>query len=196
MTADPAPPFAAAVLAGGQSRRMGRDKALLSLNGRRLLDRQIDTLRALGPAELLLSGRPEVDYAVPGVRLVYDETPNQGPLAGIIAVLSATTAPSVVVLAVDMPAMTPDFLGRLLAAARPAAGAIARTAGHWEPLAAVYPRNLLLRTRRYWTDGGRALHPLIAAAVAAGELQAVETTASEVPLFANLNAPADLPTPP
>ncbi len=107
--------FAAVLLAGGQSRRMGRDKALLLVDGGRVLwERQLDVLRSLGPAELFISGpaRPGFPY---DVRLLEDERPGLGPLSGIVAALEAMTTPLLVVLAVDLPAMRADFLRGLLA---------------------------------------------------------------------------------
>ena len=78
--------MSAAVLAGGKSSRMGRDKAALPFGGGTLLTYQARKLRALGVKELLLSGAAE---AVPGARLVPDLLPGRGPLGGLHACLSA-----------------------------------------------------------------------------------------------------------
>jgi len=184
--------FAAAVLAGGRAIRMGADKAFLPWRGQRLLDRQLSVLRALGPAELLVSGRPGVDYNVAGVHLVLDHVADQGPLGGLAAVLEATTASHVVLLAVDLPAMTPGFLRRMLAHRRPGVGAVARTASGWEPLAAVYPREILPLVRERLARHELALHFLLSAAVAGGWLLPVEATADDLRLLTNLNTPADI----
>ena len=79
--------FAAVLLAGGRSRRMGRDKALLPLpDGRRLWQRQLAVLESLHPAELFISGsaREGVPSLIP---CLDDETPGLGPLGGIVAAL-------------------------------------------------------------------------------------------------------------
>jgi molybdopterin-guanine dinucleotide biosynthesis protein A len=172
---------------------MGRDKAFLPFPPRRLIDHQVATLRALGPAELLISGRPETDYAVAEARVVFDDVPDEGPLGGVIAVLAAATTPLVLVLAVDMPAMTPAFLGRLLGGASPGVGVVPRCQGRWEPLAAVYPRGLLPRARCYRQEGCRALQPLLQAAAEAGAILPLEVPAADAGILANLNSPTDLP---
>jgi molybdopterin-guanine dinucleotide biosynthesis protein A len=143
-------PFAAVVLAGGRSTRMGTDKAFLEWQGRRLLDRQLDLLRSLEPVQLFVAGRAGVDYTATGARVVCDAIPDLGPLGGLAAALEAATAPFLLVLAVDLPAMTPDFLRGLLVRCRSGVGAVAHTAAGWEPLAAVYPREILPLVRRSW----------------------------------------------
>ncbi|HRW90194.1 MAG TPA: NTP transferase domain-containing protein, partial [Flavobacteriales bacterium] len=69
------------VLAGGQSRRMGRDKALIEVEGRTLLDRAMDKLEPLVD-ELLVVGDPE-KHGHLGPFVIGDDTPGQGPLGGL-----------------------------------------------------------------------------------------------------------------
>lgn len=107
---------AAIVLAGGRSARFGRDKLSEPLAGRPLLDHAIDAARRI-TAEVLVVVAPGSRPAVPdGVRVVHDERPFEGPLAGVAAGLAATAADIVVVLAGDMPAIVPSVLERLVAA--------------------------------------------------------------------------------
>lgn len=184
-------PFTAAVLAGGRATRMGADKALLEWRGRRLLDRQLDLLRGLEPAELLVSGRDGVDYAAAGVRVVIDAVADQGPMGGLAALLEAAIASRLLVLAVDLPAMSPTLLRRLLACCREGAGAVARTPAGWEPLVAVYPREILPLVRARLERRELAMHRMVEAAAAAGLVAAVEVTADELPGLANVNTPGD-----
>ena len=87
-------PFAAVLVAGGRSRRMGRDKALLRLrDGRLLWERQLKILQSLGPGELFVSG-PARDGFPADVVLLADERPDYGPLSGIVAALEAMEAPA------------------------------------------------------------------------------------------------------
>jgi molybdopterin-guanine dinucleotide biosynthesis protein A len=135
------PPFSAVVLAGGRSTRMGRDKALLPLpDGRTLLARQLDVLRTAGAAEVLVSARPEQHLPLEGARLIPDCEPDRGPLGGIASALAAATHDHLLVLAIDLPRMSAEFLAGLVAAAPAGRGLVPLLGGEPEPLAALYPR--------------------------------------------------------
>jgi molybdopterin-guanine dinucleotide biosynthesis protein A len=185
-------PVAAAVIAGGRSSRMGRNKAFLVHDGRRLLDRQLATLREVRPMELLVSGQRGTDYDVPGVRIVLDTGPDQGPLGGIAALLAASKIPHLLVLAVDMPHMTTEFLAMLVRQIGPFRGVVPRAASGWEPLAAIYPRAILPRVQAHLACGELSICRLVEAGIAAGELAPHEIGASQVRLFANWNRPEDV----
>jgi molybdopterin-guanine dinucleotide biosynthesis protein A len=96
------------VLAGGQSMRMGRDKALLDWQGRPLIERQLDTLRASGVDALRVSGdRP--DY-----RGIADTQPGLGPLGGLAGIAETIAEDAdVLVIPVDMPLLGAALLYRL-----------------------------------------------------------------------------------
>jgi len=103
------------VLAGGQSSRMGRDKALLPYRDTVLVDwiaRQVET--AAGSATLV--GPPE-RYRSLGHPVLADLRPGCGPLAGIETALSATPAEFNLIVACDLPNLTAELLAGLLAAA-------------------------------------------------------------------------------
>lgn len=84
--------FSAAVLAGGYSSRMGRDKAALSFGGTTMLDQQVRKLRSVGIEDIMISGS---ELAVSGTRYVPDVFPHRGPLSGIHACLQAARGKSV-----------------------------------------------------------------------------------------------------
>src|SRR5579875_2032426 len=104
------------VLAGGRSRRMGRDKAVLRLDGAAtLLERSIATLRAAGLEEIAVvvatpeRGR-ELRSAIPAlekIRMIADEIPDRGPLGGplggLYSALRAYPGRDVLLVACDMP---------------------------------------------------------------------------------------------
>lgn len=96
------------VLAGGRSRRMGRDKALLDWQGRSMLERQIALLHQAGVDAVKVSGeRPE--HAG-----VADMIPRAGPLAGLAAVAATVIGDAdVLVIPVDMPLLQAALLRRL-----------------------------------------------------------------------------------
>ena len=88
----------ALILAGGKSRRMGRDKARLELAGRPLLARQIELARELRADKIFISGRAGADYAAFGCEVLFDFYPEAGPLAGVERGLATATAPFLLVL--------------------------------------------------------------------------------------------------
>lgn len=139
---------AAAILAGGRARRLhGLDKSALDIGGRSILSRQYEVLRALTP-ELLIIGDPaRVQPPGPGVRIVSDRIPDAGPLGGLYTALLETTAPSLVLVACDMPFLALPFLHHLVARMREADAdvAVPRTADGYHPLCAAYARTLLPR---------------------------------------------------
>jgi molybdopterin-guanine dinucleotide biosynthesis protein A len=181
------------LLAGGQSTRMGRDKALLPMPGtdRLLWQRQLGVLEELKPSEVLWSGaaRP----ALPAhVRVVPDKIANAGPLAGIAASLEVMQGDLLVVLAIDLPRMTAAFLERLLARCSQHRGVVARNDEFFEPLAAVYSRGLRELAADHLKQKRHALQDFIQEAIRVDLMESVSLDESERTLFKNLNSPADL----
>jgi molybdopterin-guanine dinucleotide biosynthesis protein A len=84
--------FAAVLLAGGRSTRMGVDKATLVFRGQPLWRHQLDTLRASGAAAVAISGPRDRAYAETAP-VIEDDQPGLGPLAGLVAGLRWCTAP-------------------------------------------------------------------------------------------------------
>ncbi len=193
VAADCLPSFSAVLLAGGKSSRMGRDKAFLEIDGVPLWRRQIETLRALSPAEVFISGPAREEWR--GFAVVADEIPEAGPLAGIAASLRRCAASHLAVLAVDLPRMTPDFLRSLLALCAPMGGVVAMADSFYEPLAAVYPEAFLPLADAYLARGELSLQRVVASAVATGMLRERPLTPDEQSLFLNVNTPGDLPGP-
>jgi len=106
------------ILAGGQSSRMGADKATLVLGGRTLLDRARHLLSACGVRSILVSGRPDEPDGVP------DSEPGAGPAHGArdaLAALNARGLTRAIIIPVDMPRLTPAHLQPLLSASGSAA---------------------------------------------------------------------------
>jgi molybdopterin-guanine dinucleotide biosynthesis protein A len=101
------------VQAGGQSRRMGRDKGLVPFAGQPLIKRVVERLASLGDEILVTTNRPQ-DYRFLGLPLIGDLLPGQGALGGLYTALSAASQPLVAVVACDMPFASQA----LLAAAR------------------------------------------------------------------------------
>ena len=204
---------AAVLLAGGKSSRMGRDKAALPVNGEPLWQRQLAILRATQPAELFISGKSDGPYADCGVEILADEIPGCGPLGGIATALRRCKSERLLVLAVDMPAMTAEFLRALLGESqRTAMGVVPSVAAdgrrradpdrsarllpsavtYIEPLAAIYPRAALAIADECLRAGEFKLETFIRK-LEAGRLVSVRTVAAEdIFLFANWNVPTDV----
>ena len=116
MTAAQLPPVSAIVLAGGRSARFGRDKLAAPVDGRPLLHHAAEAVAAVA-TDVIVVAPPDVDLAVPeGVRLVHDEAPFEGPLAGCLTGLIAAREPLVVVAGGDMPSLEPAVLALLIRA--------------------------------------------------------------------------------
>jgi molybdopterin-guanine dinucleotide biosynthesis protein A len=129
------------ILAGGRSSRMGSDKALLSFAGQTLLERALQTAAAV--AERIAIVGPKDRYAVFG-DVIEDLYTGCGPLGGIHAALAASNTDLNLMLSVDMPLMTADFLRWLAQQANTADEMIVLpdALGGPQPLCAVYRREV------------------------------------------------------
>lgn len=160
------PPVLGAVLAGGESRRLGRDKAGERVAGERMVDRAVAALRAHCADVVVVSSRvqtPSGDWPrVPDLRV------GCGPLAGIEAALdraSSSGASAAFVLACDLPLVDGSVVASVLAARAGArAAAVAREGDpDFEPLCAVYSVDCLPVVTRLLDEGVRAAGALFRA---------------------------------
>src|SRR5215831_5564411 len=133
--------FAAVLMAGGQSRRMGTDKALLTVTWRAqempLWKRQLEVLGELKPNQLMLSGPQRAGSPVIAVS---DRWTRAGPLAGIATCLDLCLHEFLLVLAVDLPHVESACLTQLLLRSGNGCGVVPARLGRYEPLIAVYPK--------------------------------------------------------
>jgi molybdenum cofactor guanylyltransferase len=175
----------AVVLAGGQSRRMGVDKALLPLGGEGLLQRVVHQVEPLFD-QVLISARSADDYAFLGHPVVPDARPGLGPMGGLVSALERARHDLVLVLPCDLAEVPLDLVSRLLRQARGANAVVPRSAdGHYEPLVAVYRRSLLPILRAALERGERRLIDLFPDL----GVNALPLAPGEV--VRNLNTPAD-----
>ncbi|MET0263059.1 MAG: molybdenum cofactor guanylyltransferase [Rariglobus sp.] len=182
-------PFSGAILAGGRSSRMGRDKAFIEIDGVTLVARQAAGLRAAGAQELLISGRPEIDYAVADARVVTDTIKDGGPLAGLSALLKAARTSWVLVLAVDLPHISAEALNLLLSTGGGRLGAVPKTAHGYEPLIALYPTSFVSLLDEALARNQLSLQPLLERAEAKKILQPIPHSMFAQSTFANWNTP-------
>ena len=174
---------------------MGVDKALLKAPGGRwppllLWQRQLETLQALGPAEILISG-PRRPGFPSDVRCVADRVPSCGPLGGIATCLAEVTTPRLLVLAIDLPLMETDFLARVLRACGLEKGAVPRGPAHYEPLAAVYHRAAAGIANAALDAGRLRLQGFVDELVRAALVEPYPLSAGDLRLFKNWNTIQD-----
>lgn len=183
--------FSAVLLAGGKSSRMGCDKSALVVDGGPLWRRQLAVLSAAGAAEVFISGNADGPYAGTGVEIVEDARNASGPLGGIASALRRCGEEWLLVLAVDMPAMTADFLCRLTDAARKGAGVVPMT-DRIQPLAALYPCAALEIAETLLREGRRKMECFVDELEARSLVRRLDVPPSEWPLFTNWNTPGDV----
>jgi molybdenum cofactor guanylyltransferase len=185
--------FSAVILAGGKSRRMGRDKAWVELDGRPLITVAIEKIQRLGVEEIFISGRTDVDYSALNCPVLQDHQPECGPLEGIGRGLEACQAPLLLVLAVDMAAMRVEMLQQLMAQCDPMTGVVPELPAGLEPLAAIYPKRSHTLVQAAITDSRFSARDF--ATVCQREklvrFWPIPTSAAEK--FSNWNHPGDLP---
>ena len=188
-----APDVAAFILAGGKSTRMGADKAFVQLEGRTLLARVIDAARSITPNVGIVGDPAKFASFAP---VVEDIFPGCGPLAGIHAALTNTTADLTIILAVDLPFVSPPLLRFLIDRAEqsPASGAIIpRVDQRWQPLCAVYRRQFATVAETALRAGHYKIDPLFSASTThAIEERELQDAGFSPCLFLNMNTPQDL----
>ncbi|NBC16337.1 MAG: NTP transferase domain-containing protein, partial [Bacteroidetes bacterium] len=148
------------ILAGGQSTRFGMDKARFVIDGAPMIRHVYDVVYPFCSEVLVSVAEAGAAYPLPGsVRYVTDQRENAGPLAGLEAGLLATSTPWLLVVACDLPFVTPGLLKRLLSHRTPTAKAVVPTTpdGRIHPLCAIYHRRLLPIVQAHLDAGQRAL---------------------------------------
>ena len=147
----------AIILAGGESRRMGRDKALLPYRGKSLVEHCRDTL-APHFGEILLSANDPEKYGFLNVPVVIDEERGRGPLMAIYSALGASSSEVNFVIACDIPEIDISFMLKLLDYANAYDAVIARTGeGMVEPLFSFYRKSLRKTMREILDEGNNKI---------------------------------------
>lgn len=184
--------LSAIILAGGQSQRMGRDKAWVEYDGCPLIRLALDKIRQLGVTEVFISGRAEGDYSALGCPVLLDPQPGLGPLGGIERGLHHCASPLLLVLAVDLPHMTSGFLRTLVSRCSAAIGVVPQLRDQLEPLAAVYPKRCHGFAFQRILHGSRAAHDFASDCLREQAVKRWQVPASDAPCFENWNRPEDM----
>ncbi len=135
-------PITVAILAGGKSVRMGRDKAFVPFNGRFLIQTIIDTLTGVGDELLIISNTP-AEYVRFGLPLFSDRYVDHGSLGGLHTAVYYASHPHTLVVACDMPYLNRDLLRYLLDLRHEADIIVPRWTKFPEPMHAVYSKRCL-----------------------------------------------------
>ena len=184
--------IAAFVLAGGQSRRMGTDKAFLEWEGHPLLQHALDLVASVCPRVSIVGAADKFSGYGP---VVEDHFLARGPLAGIHAALRSSKATLNLILAVDLPFVEQRFLEFLLEQANESKPLVTvpRTADGWQPLCAVYRREFADVADTALRLGRNKIDPLFSEVdlrvIQENELRNFRFSAQ---MFRNLNTPEDL----
>ena len=175
-------PVTGFVLAGGKSTRMGRDKALLDWRGRTMLDHMRDLLQSVAdPVHVV--GRDQLP----------DQLPNLGPLSGIATALDATATDANIIVAVDLPHLTRNFMKylrmRLENSSHPL---LACRNGPDFPLCLGIWRPMLPEIKRRLAAGQLSVRGMIES-ISSEIISESELTAAgfAVTMFQNINTPED-----
>lgn len=182
----------AAILAGGASRRMGENKALLEVDGTPLVARVARVLRPLFANVIVITSDPATARAA-DVPAVPDAVEGRGPLGGLHAALSHFAAPAFCV-ACDMPLLRADFIAWQCAQLGVYQAVVPHLAERWEPLHAVYaPGCLPIFAHALEQEKPpalqRVLRDLNVRRIAEAEARAFDPS---LQMFANWNTPEDV----
>ena len=186
--------ISAAILAGGLARRLGgADKASLVIGGARIIERQLAALGTVADDIRIVSNDP-ARYTALGVRVIPDQIVGAGPLGGLHAALADAVHHGVIVLACDLPFVTPALLDALVAefgGGEEIDIVVPRSARGLEPLCAVYAARCAEPARRRIETGELEVRGLLND-VRVRELgPEVLAPFEDGSLFLNVNTPHD-----
>ncbi len=184
-------PISVFILAGGKSTRMASDKAFLELAGKPLIARAVELARAVS-RDVKIVGAPKKFAAFGPV--VSDVYMDRGPLGGIHAALTASSTDWNLVMGVDLPFITAEFLKYLVSEAQ-SSGAVVTvpsTSHYFEPLCAIYRAEFRATAERALSAGNNKIDALFSEVplrvITEEELARAGFTPA---IFRNLNTPED-----
>jgi len=188
------PPLTVAILAGGKSSRLGRDKAFVEVRGRPLIEDLLAQTDGLGLETLIITNHPEA-YRYLNRPLLSDVLPERGPLGGLYTALSAASQPQLLCLACDMPFIVRPLIDYLISLISESDGVVPRLSGKVEPLRAIYARTCLAPMRAALEADRLALHDFLSASglhLRFVEEAEIDRFDPDHLSFFNINTPEDL----
>ncbi len=152
----PEEPITGVILAGGKSRRMGRNKALLDLGGICLIEKTYQTMSKLFPEVILVTNTPD-EYAFLNCRCQKDIYPGIGSIAGLHAALSTSNTDRIFVVPCDMPFLSPALISLLCQTQTTYDAVVPFSPQGMEPLHALYHRRCLPQLEQAITGGDKKI---------------------------------------
>lgn len=131
------------LIAGGLSRRMGRDKRFLRVCGTSVFQRTLDMLVRTFPETIVVLAEPVDLPSLPGSKVVYDLIPKAGSLGGLYTGLMASSQPRIFAVACDMPFLSPDVIRFMASFDVGADIVVAELSGGFQPMHALYSRRCI-----------------------------------------------------
>jgi molybdopterin-guanine dinucleotide biosynthesis protein A len=183
--------LSAVLLAGGESRRMGVDKATILFRGQPLWQRQIELLRNLGPEKIFVSARTDPSWLPLDVEVILDEPPSRGPLSGLTRAFEKLETSHLVALAADMPFMTIEQMAMLWSLAAIGCGVLPMIGERAEPLAAIYPREAAGELSTALSGADFSLQRVGRNLVQSRKLSIFQVPPGDAELYRSVNEPQD-----
>jgi len=178
------------ILAGGKSKRMGRDKGQVMYQKTHLIEYSIKLLESYCN-DIIISTNEPAQYRKYGFQMIDDEFKNSGPMGGIHASLKESVNYMNFVLACDMPNITIQVIDVLLSHSSKDQITAPTLNGRSEPLCALYPRDTYLQFEHWLTVGRFKMQEFLQNAETSYVSMDSFTDAPEN-IFKNINSPADL----
>jgi len=179
----------AIILAGGQSTRMGTDKALLQINGKTLLECALEICRPVCGDILISSNNPEHEKF--GYKIIPDEIKNCGPLCGIYSCLKKSETPWNFIISVDAAFVEPAFIEYLINETDDSDAIVPVHDKGKEPLISMYHKNGLVEMQKHLKSGDLKMQNLINT-INAKFVDSQNWIEKYPKIFCNLNRPDDL----
>ena len=183
------------LLAGGKSRRMGRDKRFVELDGHTLLDRTLSVYERLFSEILIIVAEPVLQLSGSSYRIVTDLIPDRGSLGGLYTGLFYATHQRAFVAACDMPFLNADVIKRMTELDHKADVVMVRLANGLQPMHAIYSKACLPLLKKMIDAEALKIQTLVHTPellirlVTEKDLRDVDP---QLLSFVNVNSPADL----
>lgn len=179
------------ILAGGENKRMGRDKAFLAFAGRPLIERILETLGSVCKNIIIVTNSPE-RYSAYDARVVTDLFDKRGPLTGICSGLKNSTDDYNFVVACDMPYLNRDLMAYMAGLTEGYDVVVPAVGDLVEPLHAVYRRSLMPLMEQRIRQGDQRIRGMFTnLRVRYVAREEIERFDPERKSFKNLNTPQD-----